>query len=72
MAAEFDTHQYEFAHGRKPRGTGSWAFAPADYDYREIEAVPDDGIAWGWGLFSDAKREVALRFPSVPAWTVLP
>ena len=23
---EFDTHEYEFSHGHKPRGFGAWAF----------------------------------------------
>ena len=26
MAVEFHTTGYEFAHGRKPRGYGTWAF----------------------------------------------
>lgn len=25
---QFSTTQYVFAHGREPRGTGSWAFRP--------------------------------------------
>ena len=25
---EISTRQYEHSHGKKPRGTGSWAFAP--------------------------------------------
>ena len=30
MTTAFDTTEYEFSHGRKPRGTGTWAFADAD------------------------------------------
>lgn len=26
MTIQIDTTEYEFAHGRKPRGTGTWAF----------------------------------------------
>lgn len=26
MAIQFETRAYEFAHGRKPRGFGMWAF----------------------------------------------
>lgn len=26
MAVEVETHEYEFAHGKRPRGTGCWAF----------------------------------------------
>lgn len=26
MAVEFDTREYQFSHGRSPRGRGSWAF----------------------------------------------
>lgn len=26
IASEIETHQFELAHGKAPRGTGSWAF----------------------------------------------
>lgn len=30
-AIRFDTSAYEASHGRRPRGTGSWAFGPERY-----------------------------------------
>ena len=30
MNIEFDTTQYEFSHGKPPRGRGAWAFAIKD------------------------------------------
>lgn len=65
----WDTHEYEMAHGCKPRGVGSWAFTPMDSNYRS--EPPEDGIAWAWGSYGDAKKEVAKRFPRVMYWTVL-
>lgn len=71
MSASFDTTGFEFAHGSKPRGVGTWAFVPADYVYRGGE-IPEDGIVWEWGTYSDAKRAAARRFPEVWNWKVLP
>lgn len=73
MSREFITTEYEFSHGKKPRGTGSWAFVPANYAWPDgpNEPMPSDGIAWVWGTYSDAKREVAKRWPSVTFWKVL-
>lgn len=70
MSADFTISEYEWAHGRKPRGFGQWAFTPADGIYPG--ECPEDGIAWQFGMFSEAKRDVAKRFPSVGFWRVLP
>lgn len=67
---EFITTEYQFSHGKKPRGFGHWAFIPADsYWPKEI---PSDGIAWAHGTYTDAKREVARNYPEVHYWKVLP
>lgn len=71
MSREFITTQYEFSHGKKPRGLGSWAFVPADSIWPDTETMPSDAIAWAWGTYSDAKREVSKKWPTVSAWTVL-
>jgi hypothetical protein len=71
MSREFITTQYEFSHGKKPRGTGTWAFVPADSIWPDRNTMPQDAIAWAWGSYSDAKREVAAKWPSVSAWKVL-
>lgn len=69
MAREYDTTEYENSHGRKPRGIGSWAFVPADYIWHG--EMPADAIAWAWGTYGDAKREVAKAYPAITRWTVL-
>lgn len=52
-AIEIITTQYEFSHGRKPRGRGFWAFAPV----RNPEA---GNIIWtGQMTYADAKKHVA-------------
>jgi hypothetical protein len=71
MSAEFITTQYQWAHGKKPRGTGTWAFVPADSIWPDRDTMPADAIAWAWGSYTDAKREVARKFPNVDRWTVL-
>ena len=69
MTALFKTSDYEFTHGSKPRGNGQWAFVPADYCWGKD--MPSDAIAWAYGNYSDAKREVAKRYPTIQVWTVL-
>ena len=68
---EFDTTQYEWSHGKKPRGVGSWAFVPADYIWPKVETMPADAIAWAWGTYSEAKKEVSKKWPEVQFWSVL-
>lgn len=70
MTREYDTTEYEYRHGRKPRGTCTWAFIPADSIWPG--KMPADAIAWAWGSYADAKREVAKRHPEITDWKVLP
>jgi len=44
-----DTVDFQFAHGRKPRGNGSWAF------FFKRNADVDDAF-WFYGTYADAKR----------------
>lgn len=67
--AEFTTTEYEFSHGKRPRGRGAWAFVPANYIWPD--AMPEDGIGWANGTYTDAKREIARRYPKVTVWNVL-
>jgi hypothetical protein len=69
MTPQFKTHEYEFAHGKKPRGRGMWAFVPANYVWGDD--MPEDAIAWANGTYTDAKREVAKRYPKIHVWSVL-
>jgi hypothetical protein len=68
-AREWVTTEYVCAHGRAPRGLGTWAFIPDDGIWPG--EIPQDGIAWAWGTYSEAKREVAARHPEVTCWRVL-
>jgi hypothetical protein len=69
--AEFNTKHYESAWGAKPRGHGHWAFAPARSLWPADVEMPEDGLAWAFGTYSEAKRDVRRAFPSVDAWEVM-
>jgi hypothetical protein len=49
MKVEFNTDNYEFTHGRKPRGHGAWAFVP--------KHLWDNDLHWETGIYSEAKRK---------------
>jgi hypothetical protein len=59
MTIEFNTREFEFEHGHKPRGYGHWAFG--------FDAPPrgdDKHVYWVNGRYSDAKvcaRVEAMR-----------
>ena len=63
---EFNTREYEFSHGRTPRGRGSWAFF---FD----RSMPVDQAFWtpGSTTYAEAKKmardEARRRFPGVTA-----
>lgn len=69
MCASFDTVEYQFAHGKQPRGYGNWALVPADYNYGQ--EPPEDGIFWHYGYWSDAKKDACKFYPYVTRWKVL-
>lgn len=53
MKIEFSTREYEFAHGKLPRGRGHWAFECVEL-FDELYWVHGDGM----GLtYAEAKRE---------------
>lgn len=56
---EINTTEYEWAHGRKPRGRGSWAFAP----YRDRDELRR--AFWDNGLYADAKRKAKAHFAAL-------
>ena len=61
-AKTFSTTEFEFSHGRKPRGFGSWGFAP--------KGQRDDMNAWVWvnnATFTEARKQVPAG-----EWIVLP
>lgn len=56
---EFQTHVFQWAHGRAPRGRGSWAFYPVGGDPdRDVFFVP-------WSMtYTDAKKWVRRNMPT--------
>lgn len=48
MAIEFNTREYEFSHGHKPRGRGGWAFS-----FKRNPEMSE--IFWINGTYSEAK-----------------
>jgi len=67
MKAYFETIRYEAAHGKKPRGTGNWAFCPND-TYAADNYL--DHVVWASGTYSEAKATVSRQYPGVSYWTV--
>lgn len=51
MKFEFDTTDYEFSHGKKPRGIGSWAFFPNRHMRIEDAVWSPGGLS-----YADAKK----------------
>lgn len=46
MAIEFNTREYEFSHGKQPRGYGQWAFF--------FDSDPEP--FWATGSYAEAKK----------------
>lgn len=71
MNRTFNTREFELSHGSKPRGRGNYAFVPANYIWPD-NTMPHDAIAWEWGTYTEAKRSLIQRFPTITEWVVLP
>lgn len=55
-AFEVQTDYYEFAHGKKPKGRGYWAF-----EFREAGGWSEPFFVSGNKLYSEAKREAQVE-----------
>lgn len=67
---DFDTTEFEFSHGRAPRGRGMWAFAGSrDPRMPEEDPVTDPVTAVFWTplpcTFAEAKSLARLHFMRV-------
>lgn len=49
MTVEVNTRDFEFSHGRKPRGSGSWAFF-----FKRDDDVSN--AFWAQGSYTEAKK----------------
>lgn len=56
---DINTSEYEYAHGKKPRGQGSWAFCPRQ-NYMEPYYL--DHCVWFTGLYSEARKQAVAHF----------
>jgi hypothetical protein len=68
---EFITTEFEFSHGKKPRGLGYWYFKPADNAWPG-DSMPTGGFFWHFGTYAEAKKAVSAAWPAVTYWKVLP
>lgn len=56
LTLRFDTTDFEFSHGRTPRGRGGWLFAfVRDFD------VATDRLVNANGTFAEAKKELKAK-----------
>jgi hypothetical protein len=51
----FNTAPYEWSHGRKPRGNGTW-----------VVAIGDRHLLWVHGTFTEAKKQAAAWIKEHP------
>lgn len=57
---------YERAHGRAPRGRGSWAFAPAT-NWTAYDAEVDyDAVRFFNGTYTEARAAAVASFTETP------
>ena len=66
MKVFFDTREFERSHGKKPRGTGCWAFMP------ENSGNPEDWVFAPSMSFTAAKAFAKDQRPDVQDWSVGP
>ena len=60
MRVHFHTNQYEFAHGKKPRGQGTWWFT-ATYLTGDGRSMEDEPFSIPFSTFTEAKREANAK-----------
>ena len=60
--ATVETVEFERAHGRMPRGFGSWAFCPFEH-YRSSDYL--DHVFWFTGTYGAAKRAAVAHFSAL-------
>lgn len=68
MTVDFTTRPFECAHGKLPRGRGSWAFCPVQNAYSDNYL---DFVFWFNGRYTDAKRAAAKHFNKQPGVNVV-
>lgn len=71
MTPPVTTAAFERSHGRRPRGTGSWAFSAS----QTSRAFTDDlrgNVAFFQGTFTEARRQAVAHFHAGPFVAVLP
>jgi len=71
------TEQYEFSHGRKPRGYGHWAFEPRNVTVRRQPGATLESIVFirGFMTYSAAKHrlnEICIDRNWSGEWQVCP
>ena len=55
MSVQVKTTQFQMAHGKMPRGSGSWAFWFGRNG--RVDSSNMDAAHWYYGRWSDAKRQ---------------
>jgi hypothetical protein len=69
MRKEFSTTAFEWSHGCKPKGFGSWAFIPVTVIGET--AISEDELVWvHQSNYGAAKKQAASMYPEVIVWEV--
>jgi hypothetical protein len=63
------TRDFEFSHGHRPRGIGSWAFCPTHLARRDDYL---DHVLWVHETYGEAKKIAARAFAGCVEIVVLP
>lgn len=60
---DFSTREYEMAHGKAPKGRGSWAFCPRQ-NYNDSNYL--DHTVWFSGTYAEARKQAKAHFGAKP------
>jgi hypothetical protein len=67
---EISTAAFKRAHGKNPRGNGSWGFCPRqNYNCESLDYL--DHVQWFNGDFSEARRKALAFFRTKPGVSVV-
>lgn len=67
MALTLDTKEYEFCHGKKPRGHGYWGFS-FPYGPRHLQGK----VVWFTGTLAECKKQICREYPFIKTAQVKP
>ena len=72
MKTEFNTREFEFSHGRAPKGRGGWGFFPLEVSGDTSLVEGEVVFVMGSMTYTEAKKAIKAQHPEVTYWAVAP